>query len=170
MTKPLFAFVLMSFHSDFDDVYRLGIRAAAESHGIQIERVDDQIFHNEQILERIFNQIDVADFIIADMTGKNPNVFYEVGYAHAKHKTCILLTKQAEDIPFDLKHSRHIIYGNSITKLRNDLTQDISVISGEISRSRAQRINVFVARSKGLLEKKRISSDSEHYHFHFSTK
>ena len=97
--KP-FAFVLMPFASEFDDIYRLGIQAAAEELDMIATRVDQQIFHKEGILERIYNQIDAADFVIADMTGKNPNVFYEVGYAHAKGKLCVLLTQQANDIPF----------------------------------------------------------------------
>ena len=44
------------------------------------------------------------------MTGMNPNVFYEVGYAHALNKRVILLTETAEDIPFDLKHTPHVVY------------------------------------------------------------
>jgi nucleoside 2-deoxyribosyltransferase len=108
--EKLFAFVLMPFEDRFDDVYRLGIKAAVEELGMIAARVDEQVFHNEGILERIYNQIDAADFIIADMTSRNPNVFYEVGYAHAKRKTCILLTSNAADIPFDLKHQRHIVY------------------------------------------------------------
>jgi hypothetical protein len=59
--------------------------------------------------------------LVADMTGCNPNVFYEVGYAHALGKLVLLLTKNAEDIPFDLKHYPHIVYGDSIAKLRSDL-------------------------------------------------
>jgi len=59
------------------------------------------------------------------MTGRNPNVFYEVGYAHAICKMTILLTQNAEDIPFDLKHFPHIIYNNKITKLKEDLTQRV---------------------------------------------
>jgi nucleoside 2-deoxyribosyltransferase len=112
MTAPekLFAFVLMPFEARFDDVYRLGIKAAVEELGMIATRVDEQVFHKEGILERICNQIDAADFIIADMSGRNPNVFYEVGYAHAKQKTCILLTADAADIPFDLKHQRHIVW------------------------------------------------------------
>ena len=48
------------------------------------------------------------------MTGRNPNVFYETGYAHALGKHVILLTQEAKDIPFDLKHYQHIIYAKRI--------------------------------------------------------
>lgn len=53
------------------------------------------------------------------MTGRNPNVFYEVGYAHALGKIVLLLTQKADDIPFDLKHKQHIIYGNNGSKIQN---------------------------------------------------
>lgn len=43
---------------------------------------------------------------------KNPNVYYELGYALALQKKCILLTQEIENIPFDLKHKRHIKYKN----------------------------------------------------------
>ena len=79
MTDKLFAFVLMPFEPQFDDVYRLGIKAAAEELGMIATRVDEQVFHKEAILERIYNQIDAADFIIADLTGKNPNVLNRPG-------------------------------------------------------------------------------------------
>jgi hypothetical protein len=91
-----FAFVLMPFDKAFDDVYKLGIKGAVASfEDVIAERVDEQIYR-EGILERIYRQIEAADIIIADMTGQNPNVFYEVGYAHAKGKLCILLTSNAE--------------------------------------------------------------------------
>ena|ERR1700730_4463922 len=107
--KP-FAFVLMPFDGAFGDTYFLGIKETADKLGVMAGRVDEQVFHREGILQRIYNQIDAADFIVADMTGRNPNVFCEVGYAHAKGKICILLTRDANDIPFDLKHQRHIVY------------------------------------------------------------
>lgn len=158
MSSSLFAFVLMPFSNSFDDTYKLGIKAAASECGIVVERVDEQIFHNQQILDRIYNQIDVADFIIADMSERNPNVFYEVGYAHARQKPCILLTKEAGDIPFDLKHRRHIIYEGSISKLKHALVADINAISAEISRSRRQRISVSAARTEGYLDKNQYTA------------
>jgi hypothetical protein len=65
-------------------------------------------------------------------SGRNPNVFYEVGYAHAKNKLCVLLTKSAQDIPFDLKHHRHIVY-TSVLDLKAKLLQDLKSIKDEIS-------------------------------------
>jgi hypothetical protein len=65
--------------------------------------VNEQIFHSS-ILGRVYNQIAKADLIVADMTGRNPNAFYEVGYAHALNRNAILLTEGADHIPFDLKH------------------------------------------------------------------
>lgn len=119
MPKP-FVFVLMPFDSAFDDIYKFGIKGACDDVGAYAERVDEQIF-SEGILDRIFNQISKADVIIADMTGRNPNVFYEVGYAHALGKIVILLTQSAQDIPFDLKHRQHTVYGGKIDTLRTDL-------------------------------------------------
>jgi nucleoside 2-deoxyribosyltransferase len=127
-----FAFVLMPFDDIFNDIYRLGVQETAIKAGIRAQRVDEQIFHKENILERIYNQINAADFIIADMTGRNPNVFYEVGYAHAKGKLCILITADASDIPFDLKHHRHIVYGNSIVTLQSKLLDDFEWIDAQL--------------------------------------
>ncbi|MEI7851186.1 MAG: nucleoside 2-deoxyribosyltransferase [Schlesneria sp.] len=118
--KP-FVFVLMPFSADFHDVYQLGIKAAAETSGTYCERVDEQNFDGT-ILQRIYNQISTADIVVADMSGRNPNVFYEVGYAHALDKKVILLTRDPEDIPFDLKHYPHIIY-TSVTSLRDELAK-----------------------------------------------
>ena len=107
MSKP-FVFVLMPFNSDFDDVYKLGIKQAVIDAGGYCERVDEQ-YYEERMLDRIYNQINKADLIIADLTGRNANVFYEVGYAHALEKRVILLTQNNDDIPFDLKHHFHIL-------------------------------------------------------------
>lgn len=118
-SKP-FVFVLMPFSKQFDDIYKLGIRSACIDAGAYCERVDEQIFV-ENILERLYNQITKADLIVAEMTGRNANVFYEVGYAHALNKQVILLTQNAEDIPFDLKHYPHIVYEGSIVSLKEQL-------------------------------------------------
>lgn len=110
----------MPFSEGFEDTYMLAIKPACEAAGAYAERVDEQIFSGS-ILERIYNQIAKADLVVADMSDRNPNVFYEVGYAHALGKTTILLTRAEEDIPFDLKHFPHIIYGDRLSHLKERL-------------------------------------------------
>jgi hypothetical protein len=119
-----FVFVLMPFAKEFDDIYKVGIKPACRDAGAYCERVDEQIFH-ESILERIYNQISRADLIVSDMTGRNPNVFYETGYAHALGKQVVLLTQNSDDIPFDLKHYPHIVYGGKIAALKDELERRV---------------------------------------------
>jgi nucleoside 2-deoxyribosyltransferase len=156
----MFAFVLMPFDQKFDDIYKLGIKETAEQLGINAERVDEQIFHQENILERIYNQIIAADFIIADMTGRNPNVFYETGYAHAKGKICLLLTSNADDIPFDLKHHRHIIYGSSIQNLRQFLKNELTWIKAQVENKKTI-ISLVLGKATGNLEKTKYIAEAE---------
>lgn len=123
LPKP-FTFILMPFSEDFTDAYKLAIKPACEAAGTHAERVDEQVFHDD-ILQRIYNQIAKADVIVADMTGRNPNVFYETGYAHALGKSVILLTRKVDDIPFDLQHYPHIVYGESLSALREQLERHV---------------------------------------------
>ena len=119
-----FVFVLMPFDTKFDDVYLMAIKPACENAGAYAERVDEQIFQGS-ILDRIYNQIAKADLVIADMTDKNPNVFYEIGYAHALGKPTLLLTKDVDDIPFDLKHYPHVIYEGKLTFLKDEIDKRV---------------------------------------------
>lgn len=152
-----FAFVLMPFSSSFNDIYEFGIRGACQEANIYCERVDEQIF-TERILDRIYNQINKADIIIADMSTKNPNVFYEVGYAHALNKNVILLTQSENDIPFDFKHFPHIIYGDKISYLKENLTKKLIhfVASGSaVDSSAIELIDIYVS-NKNIREKPKI--------------
>jgi hypothetical protein len=119
-----FVFVLMPFSADFDDTYQLAIKLACEKAGAYAERVDEQIFQGS-ILDRIYNQIAKADLVVADLTGRNPNVFYETGYAHALGKPTILLTRDAEDIPFDFKHYPHIVYQGKLSALLTEVEKHV---------------------------------------------
>ena len=150
----LFVFVLMPFDTIFDDIYKLGIKESATNLGLRAERVDEQKY-SEGVLDRIYRQIDLADIIIDDMTGQNPNVFYEVGYAHAKEKLCILLTSSANDIPFDLKHRRHIVYEQSISKLKAQLSEDLIWARNIIKDTQKSHIQVNIKKPSGVVEKDR---------------
>lgn len=143
--KP-FVFVLMPFDTKFADTYEFGIKGAATEVGAYAERLDEQVF-TEGMLEQIFNQISKADVIVADMTGRNPNVFYEVGYAHALNKITLLLTQNTDDIPFDLRHRQHIVYSN-INELRSQLIKYLTWAIAEAGRrakgAGSQQLAVFI--------------------------
>jgi hypothetical protein len=102
-------FILMPFKPELSDTYKFGLKASADEVGAYAERVDDQ-HYDGSVIGRIINQISKADVIVADMTGKNPNVYYEVGYAHALGKIVILATQDIHDIPFDFRDRPHIPY------------------------------------------------------------
>lgn len=125
------AFVIMPFSEEFDDIYQIGIKETAKNEKVTAYRLDEELF-NEGMLEKIYKEIENSDFIIADLSNKNANVFYELGFAHAIGKLTILLTQNADDIPFDLKHKRHIIYGNSIKHLKEQLKKNIIWAKKEI--------------------------------------
>jgi hypothetical protein len=128
----MYSFVLMPFDKEFDDVYQLGILEAAKQSSVEAQRLDKQIFVSD-MLAKIYAEIDRSDFVIADMSTRNPNVFYEVGYADAKKKPVILLTNNADDIPFDLRHRPHIVYG-SISQLKVDLVERLQWIQKEVGK------------------------------------
>lgn len=140
--KP-FVFVLMPFAPEFDDVYELGIKPACVAAGAYAERIDEQLFQSS-ILQRIYNQIAKADIIVSDLTGKNPNVFYEVGYAHALGKPVVLLTRNADDIPFDLKDFPHIIYQGRIVDLIPELEKRVRWIIQNPESRTLNRNNIYV--------------------------
>lgn len=106
----------------FDDSWELAIKPACEAACAYAERLDAQM-SPETALQRIQNLIAKADVVIADMTEPHANIFYATGYAHALDKQVILLTKQATDIPFDLKHYPHI--SGNLTELRRELERRV---------------------------------------------
>lgn len=105
-------FVLMPFASQFDGIWEQVVRPAVEDHGDDCNRADD-LFGPGAIIDDILDSIRAADYLIADLTGRNPNVYYELGFAHALDKPVILLTQDIADVPFDLKHQRLIQYADT---------------------------------------------------------
>lgn len=108
-TGQPFVFVLMPFREEHFVIYERTVKPTLEGLGCHVEHAKDA--HTvERIVDAIYSQIARAQFIVADTTGKNPNVFYEIGYAHALGKKVILLVQDAQDIPFDIAGLRHIQY------------------------------------------------------------
>jgi hypothetical protein len=109
IVEKLDVFVLMPFKADMLPVYEDHIKPTCASMGLTVRRGDD-FFTAHSVVQDIWKAIASARSIVADCTERNPNVFYEIGLAHTIGKPTILLTQREEDIPFDLRHLRHIPY------------------------------------------------------------
>jgi hypothetical protein len=116
-------FVAMPFKDDFLDEWEISIQEAAHACEIICERVDKTAFVGD-ILSEVRRRIEEYDGLIALLNEVNPNVFLELGYAWAKGKPTILVAKKGQDLPFDVKGQRCIIYtgiADLRTKLRTEL-------------------------------------------------
>ncbi len=102
-------FVLMPFRDELRPVYDDHIKSVVDKAGLTCARADD-LFGAEAIINEIWSFIKNADLVIADCTGRNPNVFYEIGIAHTVGVPVILISQNIEDVPFDLRHQRVILY------------------------------------------------------------
>ncbi len=130
-SSEIFAFVLMPFKKELDELYRDVIKPTVEGSGFSCYRADD-LFTTNRIMDDVEEAIDSANFIIADLTGRNTNVFYEVGMSHEKEKKVILLTQDKDDVPFDLQHWRLLIYKDDEKgrkKLAKSLARTIKTIA-----------------------------------------
>jgi hypothetical protein len=103
-------FVLAPFSEPFNTIFRDHIKPVVEQgSAFTCIRADD-IYDNKPIIEDIWKSISEARIVVAELTGRNPNVFYEVGVAHTVGKEVILVTQSMDDVPFDLRHLRCIVY------------------------------------------------------------
>lgn len=102
-------FTIMPFGGHFDSYYSQIYCQAIRNCNLEPRRVDD-LSRPSSIVGDIWDLTRKAKMILADLTGKNPNVLYELGLAHAITKPAILVAQSLDDIPFDLKDLRIIIY------------------------------------------------------------
>src|SRR5215218_7044041 len=105
-----FCFVIMPFSEELHFFYLYMRHHIEQVHHMDCERGDAQ-FLTVPLLEKINSYIRRSDVIIADCTGRNANVFYELGIAHAYEKNVILITKDAvSEAPTDIRHFEFIHY------------------------------------------------------------
>jgi hypothetical protein len=103
-------FVMMPFAAPLGEYYSKIYEPAIEKAGLKAVRADDDIFGTGKIVDQIWNGITNAKVLIAELTSRNPNVYYELGLAHALRKPVVLVCSNEQDVPFDLKHIRVIYY------------------------------------------------------------
>jgi hypothetical protein len=105
-----YCFVVMPFRPELNYFYLYIQHYLGDRHALRVERGDHRIL-TTPLLEKVRGDIQRADVIIGDITGRNPNVFYELGIADVSGKPVILITQDAsEDVPTDVKHLEFIRY------------------------------------------------------------
>lgn len=106
------AFVIMPFETELHWVYEELIRPVCNEMGLEVVRADELV-HSRSVMRDVVDGIIHSDVIVADVTGANPNVFYELGAAHALLRPVVTLSQEADLLPFDLLHHRVITYSVS---------------------------------------------------------
>lgn len=125
-------FVIMPFDNHFIPIYQDHLKSTANNLGYSIKRGDD-FFSKSSIMADVWSAIVNAKLVIADCTGRNPNVFYELGMAHTLDKPVIMITQNMDDIPFDVRHLRVIEYKytpRGMSSLENLLKEALEKILG----------------------------------------
>lgn len=107
--SPADIFVAMPFQDRLKPVYTDHILKVAKKLHLTCKRGDD-FFTANRIMDDVWSAVYHAKLCIVDCTERNPNVFYELGIAHTLGRKTILITQVIEDIPFDVRHMRTIIY------------------------------------------------------------
>jgi hypothetical protein len=160
-------FTIMPFGDWFDDYYQDLYCPAIHAAGLEPKRADD-LYRPSTIINDIWSYTQSAKLILADLTGKNPNVFYELGLAHALAKPAILIAESIDDVPFDLRSLRILTYNKNQpdwgTGLRENITKSIkeivdspleSVLPTFLTVKASAKPKEITSKDKTLLEMKR---------------
>ena len=119
-------FVMQPFAAPLGDYYEKIYRPAIEKAGLRPVRADAEIFATGKIMDQVWSGINAAKVLVAELTSRNPNVFYELGLAHAMKKPVVLVSAREEDVPFDLQHIRVIYYDMSDPFWGNKLIEKVA--------------------------------------------
>lgn len=124
-----YAFIAMPIAPDDHQVEDVldAIKEAANRCGIHAERVDEPQ-SNDRITDRILESIRKAEYVIVDLTGSRPNVFYEAGYAQGLSKTPIYVAREGTKLEFDLK-DYPVIFFRGMKELKDSLEKRLRGLS-----------------------------------------
>jgi hypothetical protein len=126
------AFVAMEFGEPFDTFYNEVIYKQADAAGFEVVRIDEKAGPGV-IFQDIQREIEQAGTVIAEITPANPNVFYELGYAHALGKPTILLAQRGSQLPFDIRSYRVVFYNDTIggkPEVERNLRKHLDAVKG----------------------------------------
>lgn len=101
-------FVLTPFHDKYAEDYEVIKKVCSEA-GFKCVRGDETFFKGD-IFPEMLKLIVKARLIIANINGRNPNVFYELGISQALDKAVLLVSSEPDKLPIDIKSKRFLIY------------------------------------------------------------
>ena len=123
-------FVLLPLRQPYLGYFDQIITPAAKAAGLVAVKADD-IYGTRPVINDIWNHIWKARAVVAIVSGRNPNVNYELGICHTLGIPTVLLSDKKKDVPFDYQHRRYIPYSTEQAgweqKLREDLTKTLKV-------------------------------------------
>ncbi len=119
----------MTEEKDMDDVFYYGIQQPVRAAGFLCERVDQEAFLGD-ILDRVKQKIETAAVVIAELTGANPNVYLEIGYAWGKGVPTLLLLKDGQELRFDVRGQRCLKY-ERIRDLEESLAKELQGLKSQ---------------------------------------
>ena len=130
-SRPNTAFIMMAIDNgkpELEDV-KNAIKDVFKEFGVQAVTADD-IEHDDAITDRILDEIESSEFLFADMTGERPNVYYEIGHAHARNKRVMLYRRVGTKLHFDVAHRNCPEYAN-VTALKDMLRKRLEVVTNK---------------------------------------
>lgn len=125
--------VMMPFDARFTAVYE-ALRKAVGAAGLECRRADD-IWENDHIMDDVISLIWRARVVISDLSMKNPNVFYETGIAHSLGRDVIQIAQSIDDVPFDLRSLRTVVYLSNTEGLADLNDQVTTRLSNMLTRA-----------------------------------
>lgn len=146
----------MPFGGWLDDYYQDIYCPAIEGAGLEPHRADD-LFRPSTIVNDIWAYTKKSRLVLADLSGKNPNVFYELGLAHALAKPAILVAESMDDVPFDLRALRVLVYDKNAPDWGQILQDKVQAAIAEVLKTPAEAVLPAFLETKGAAPKPTVT-------------
>jgi hypothetical protein len=97
----------------------------------RFDEIDESGLITNQVIERLLDD----DLVVADLTNRNPNVYYELAVRHAARKPVIHIIQADQELPFDLKNLRIVKYSladpDALEDARSDVVRKVEAIEAD---------------------------------------